>query len=184
MKDTLSINEVAELADVTTQSIYKRLKKKDNPIQAYVVMEGNQTMLKKEVLSEIYNKQIEGVGLCNYQPSCKVDQPVAEEHIEQQQTKENTKESKGEATETASFKVIEILREQIKIQNEEIQQKNKVIADLNERLAESQKMLDQQQRLSLADKQTILLLEDNARSKRGIISRFISFFKGEEEQQQ
>ena len=78
MKDTLSINEVAELAKVTTQSIYKRLKKKDNPIQAYVVMEGNQTMLKKEVLSEIYNKQIEGVGLCNYQPSLKVDQPIKE----------------------------------------------------------------------------------------------------------
>lgn len=180
MKDTLSINEVAELAKVTTQSIYKRLKKKDNPIQAYVVMEGNQTMLKKEVLSEIYNKQIEGVGLCNYQPSLKVDQPIKEEHAEQQKTKEETIENKKEASETASFKVIEILREQIKMQNEEIQQKNKVIADLNERLADSQRMLDQQQRLSLADKQQILMLEEKARSKRGIISKFINLFKSEE----
>ena len=66
------------------------------------------------------------------------------------------------------------------MQNEEIQQKNKVIADLNERLADSQRMLDQQQRLSLADKQQILMLEEKARSKRGIISKFINLFKSEE----
>ena len=34
----------------------------------------------------------------------------------------------------------------------------KLIFELNERLAESQKMIDQQQRLSIADKQHILML--------------------------
>lgn len=177
MNDILTIKEVADLTKKTTQSIYKRINKKDNPIQAYIVMEGDQTMLKKEVLSEIYNIQIEGVELTTSKPSLKVDKPQTEE---QQKSKEDTRESKKDTNETASYKVIEILREQIKMQNEEIQQKNKTITDLNERLAESQKMLDQQQRLSLADKQTILMLEEKARSKRGIVSKFLSLFKGAE----
>lgn len=177
MKDTLSISEVADLAEVSSQSIYKRLKKKDNPIHSYVVMEGNQTMLKKEILSEIYKKQIEGVELCNYQPSLKVDQPKAEEQQEAKESKESAIYKKYNESETASYKVIEILREQIKMQNEEIQQKNKIIADLNDRLADSQRMLDQQQRLSLADKQEILML---GQGRKGLLSKVISFFKGEE----
>ena len=48
MNDILTIKEVADLTKKTTQSIYKRINKTDNPIQAYIVMEGDQTMLKKD----------------------------------------------------------------------------------------------------------------------------------------
>ncbi len=182
MKDILTIKEVAEITERTTQSIYKRIAKEDNPIQAYIVMEEDQIMLKKEVLSEIYNIQIEGVELTTSKPSLKVDKPEAEEQQKAKEHKEKTTNNQsGNAVETASSKVIEILREQLQSQREEIQQKNKIIADLNERLADSQRMLDQQQRLSMADKQQILMLEGKKNNRKGIVSKFISFFKGEEE---
>lgn len=175
MKENLTIKEFAELAKVSPQSIYKRLKKVDNPIQAYIIYQDDQILLDKSALKELYKVEVEQTTT---QPSLKVEQPYQVESENAHTPTEKTHENKENESQTASHKVIEILREQIKIQREEIQDKNKVIADLNQRLADSQKMLDQQQKLSMADKQQILMLENKINNKRGIVSKLIYFLKG------
>lgn len=175
MSETLSIKEFSEVAKVSPQSIYKRLKKTDNPIQAYVVKEGDQIMLQKIALKELYNIEVD---LTTTQSSLKVEQPKTEN----KETQDNaTKKIKEEQEQTASFKVIQILREQIEAQRKDIENKNKQIEELNNRLAETTQLLDQQQKLSLADKKQLLLLEEKTKeNKKGIIGKFIKLFKREE----
>lgn len=174
MSETLSIKDFAEVAKVSPQSIYKRLKKLDNPLQAYVVKEGDQIMLQKIALKELYNIEVE---LTTTQPSLKVEQPKAEN----KETQENATKVNEEQEQTASFKVIQILREQIEAQRKDIENKNKQIEELNNRLAETTQLLDQQQKLSLADKKQLLLLEEKTKeNKKGIIGKFINLFKREE----
>lgn len=174
MSETLSIKDFSEVAKVSPQSIYKRLKKLDNPLQAYVVKEGDQIMLQKIALKELYNIEVD---LTTTQPSLKVEQPKAEV----KETQENATKVNEEQEQTASFKVIQILREQIEAQRKDIENKNKQIEELNNRLAETTQLLDQQQKLSLADKKQLLLLEEKTKeNKKGIIGKFINLFKREE----
>lgn len=174
MSETLSIKDFAEVAKVSPQSIYKRLKKLDNPLQAYVVKEGDQIMLQKIALKELYNIEVD---LTTTQPSLKVEQPKTED----KETQENATKVNEEQEQTASFKVIQILREQIEAQRKDIENKNKQIEELNNRLAETTQLLDQQQKLSLADKKQLLLLEEKIKeNKKGIIGKFINLFKREE----
>lgn len=174
MSETLSIKDFSEVAKVSPQSIYKRLKKLDNPLQAYVVKEGDQIMLQKIALKELYNIEVD---LTTTQPSLKVEQPKAED----KETQENATKVNEEQEQTASFKVIQILREQIEAQRKDIENKNKQIDELNNRLAETTQLLDQQQKLSLADKKQLLLLEEKTKeNKKGIIGKFINLFKREE----
>lgn len=174
MSETLSIKDFAEVAKVSPQSIYKRLKKLDNPLQAYVVKEGDQIMLQKIALKELYNIEVD---LTTTQPSLKVEQPKTED----KETQENATKVNEEQEQTASFKVIQILREQIEAQRKDIENKNKQIEELNNRLAETTQLLDQQQKLSLADKKQLLLLEEKTKeNKKGIIGKFINLFKREE----
>jgi len=177
MKERLTIKEFAEVAKVSPQSIYKRLKKKDNPIQAYMIEEGEQIFLRSEALAELYRIEIEKT---TSQPSLKVEQPK----IESKEKQENATKVKEDIEQTASFKVIEILREQIEAQRKDIENKNKQIEELNNRLAETTLLLDQQQKLSIADKKQLLLLEEkNNKSNKGIVGKFISLFKHKEEKE-
>ena len=151
MKNFISISEFAELAGVSTQSIYKRIKKADNPIQPFIKQEGNQFTIDKTALQVIYKI---GVEETTTQQGCKVENPLLEAQENDGDKKENARES-----ESAESKVIKILQEQLEAQRKDIECKNNLIAELNNRLAESQRMLDQQQKLSIADKAKILELE-------------------------
>lgn len=53
--ELLTVGQVAEIAKVSKQSIYKRL---DNTLSNYVVMVDNQKMLKKQVLKDIYDIEV------------------------------------------------------------------------------------------------------------------------------
>ena len=165
MGKLLTIKEFASIAGVTPQSIYKRIKKVDNPIQLYLIEKNGQVMLKYEALNELYGVDIE-------QPSLNIEQPV--------QPKQEIKELKGDVQEeTASNKVIDILREQIIVLKNENETKDKQIEELNKRLEESQRMLDQQQKLSMADKQQILMLEKRNDNKKGLFGKILMLFSGD-----
>lgn len=60
--DYISIKEFAELAGVSQQSIYQRIKKPHNPIQVYLKEVNNKTLIRKTALKDLYsndNKQQE-----------------------------------------------------------------------------------------------------------------------------
>ena len=156
MEEYLSIQEFAQLAGVTPQSIYKRIRKSNNR--------------KSKISKSFYGISEEET---TNKPSLKVDKPKEEE---KQQKQEKIKET--QIKETADQKVIEILREQIEILRKDNEGKDKQIAELHERLAESQKMIDQQQKLSMADKQQILLLEEQTRTNKEKSRGLFGWFKG------
>ena len=153
MSDFISIKEFAELAGVSTQSVYKRIRKTDNPIQPFLKKEDNQLTIDKVALRVLYDVEVDQTTT---QPSLKVGNPLQNDN----KTKEDVKESKEIKEEaTASNKVIDILREQLQAQRKDIEEKNTLITELNNRLAEVTTLLDQQQKLSIADKKRILELE-------------------------
>lgn len=56
--ELLTVQQFAALAGKSTQSIYKKLNKVDNPIQPYVVLVDGRKMLKRQALSEIYGIEV------------------------------------------------------------------------------------------------------------------------------
>ena len=59
------------MAGVSPQSVYKRIRKVDNPIQPYLVEKKGQVMLKFEALKELYGVEVE-------QPGLNIEQPIEE----------------------------------------------------------------------------------------------------------
>lgn len=173
MSDFISIKEFAELAGVSTQSVYKRIRKVDNPIQEFLKKEDNQLTIDKVALKVLYDVEVDQTTT---QPSLKVGNPLQNDN----KTKEDVKESKEIKEEaTASNKVIDILREQLQAQRKDIEEKNTLITELNNRLAEVTTLLDQQQKLSIADKKRILELEagEQERQEKEQKKGFFSWFK-------
>ena len=75
-EDLLTVGQVSELANVSKQSIYKRL---DNTLSNYVVLVDNQKMLKREVLEEIYKIDVEQ---CNKPKQSTIEQQLSTQKIE------------------------------------------------------------------------------------------------------
>jgi hypothetical protein len=134
MAEYVSIKRFAELADVSPQSIYKRLKKENNPLQPFVKrVEGKKPMISMEALS-LYED--------NEEPVIHIEEP-------EQQTSSNDLIEKAMTS----------LQDQLVYQQDQLKEKDKQIELLLKRLEETNKALDQQQKLSAADKQRILELE-------------------------
>jgi uncharacterized coiled-coil protein SlyX len=56
MKDELlTVKELAEAANISVQSIYKRLKNENDVIHDYVVVQGGKQLIKVSVLENVYN---------------------------------------------------------------------------------------------------------------------------------
>lgn len=164
MVEYITIAEFAELAGVTAKAVYKRIRKPNNEIRAFVNSEGNQLTINKVALEVLY-----GIKVDNLPSPPSLQKGTIKQENEEQKQEGQRKEKKETPKETPSDKVIDILRAQLEAQRKDIEEKNIQIAELNERLAESQKMIDQQQKLSMADKQQILLLEEQARTSRELI---------------
>lgn len=58
IKNELYVSELAEIINIRTQSIYERLKKKDNIIQQYIVPNSEPVRLYKAVIEKVYNKNL------------------------------------------------------------------------------------------------------------------------------
>ena len=154
-----SILEFAELANVSVQSIYKRLKKEDNIIHKYVKIKNGKKVISGEAV-EIYNK----------------DEYEYEDITEQEETEE------AEEKENTYNQIIEIYQKQIELLTAEIEVKNRQIEELTAQLKASsdretnyQQLLNQQQQLNGIDKQRVLLLEEQTQTqekKQGILKIF------------
>lgn len=176
----LSVQELSNRTGKSIQSIYKRIKNKNDIIQSFLKRDSEGNILEpvkifESAIDVIYNNGATSPKL-NTKPSL----------VEFRQEEEKT-ESKQE--QNAYTKAIEVLNEQLKVlqnelqaEREDKQQKDKLIFELNERLAESQRNLDQQQQLQLLDRQRIKQLEE--RNTKPLYLRLLDKFtkKGEQEQ--
>ena len=154
-----SILEFAELVNVSVQSIYKRLKRKDNIIHKYVKIKNGKKVISGEAV-EIYKK----------------DEYEYEDITEPEETEE------PEEKENTYNQIIEIYQKQIELLTAEIEVKNRQIEELTAQLKASseretnyQHLLNHQQQLNLTDKQRVLLLEEQTqieKKKKGILKIF------------
>lgn len=176
----LSVQELSDRTGRTIQSIYKRIKNKNDVIQSFLKKDNEGNIIEpvrifESAIDVIYNKGATASKL-NPKPS-----------LVQFRETEEKQEKKEE--QTAYLKTIDVLQEQLNLLQEELraeredkQKKDDLIMQLNERLAESQRNLDQQQRLQLLDRQKIQQLEE--RNARPLLQKFFDVFKkkGGEEQ--
>lgn len=168
-KQELSVQELSNRTGRTIQSIYKRIRNPNDLLQGFLKRDSNGNVVEpvriyENAIDIIYNK---GKTTTNLNPKPQLS------------SAEETKEKKEE--QNAYSKAIEVLQEQLNLLQEELkveradkEKKDKLIFELNERLAESQRMIDQQQKLSLADKQQILLLEEKTKP---VHKRLFDIFK-------
>lgn len=160
----LSVQELSNKTGKSIQSIYKRIKNKNDIIQGFLKRDNEGNIIEpvriyEKVIDVIYNKSVS-------------------------QPKLNPKPSSVEVVEDSKknvyLRTIEVLQEQLNLlqvelrdEREDKKQKDKLIFELTERLSESQRNLDQQQQLSALDKKRILSLEEkNARPFRRLLDVF------------
>lgn len=169
----LSVQELSDRTGRSIQSIYKRIRNKNDVIQSFLKKDSEGNIVEplrifESAIDVIYNK---GTTASKLNPKPSLIQFRGEE--EKQEKKEE---------QTAYLKTIDILQEQLNLLQEELkaeredkQKKDDLIMQLNERLAESQRNLDQQQKLQLLDRQKIQQLEE--RHSRPLLQKFIDVFK-------
>ena len=133
MKDYLTVKEFAAAAGVSTQYIYKIIKKQ---LQQYVIKDNGKTKIKATALSEFENLQ--QVSQPSLQP--KVEDVNSGEIAALNRLIDELKQDK------------ETLLQQLDRQNQMIDTLNDRIAADGRRLENMQLLLDQQQKLTLVDK--------------------------------
>lgn len=165
----LSVQELSNRTGKSIQSIYKRIKNKNDVIHGFLKRDNKGNIIEpvriyENVIDVIYNKKSD-IPKLNPKPS--LVEPL------------------GENKESPYLKTIEVLQEQLNLlqvelsaEREDKKQKDKLIFELTERLAESQRNLDQQQQLSALDKKRILALEE--KNARPLHRRLLDVFRKKE----
>ena len=134
MGEKISIAEFAKRANVSRQSVYKRLTQVDSELTKYVNLVDNQKMIDTQALEEVY-------GIKDDKKVDKIDnvkstecQPVVNLINQENQV------------EDMLLKQIEILQDEIKIKNDQIEQLHK--------------LLDQEQQLRMIQEQKNIQIEE------------------------
>lgn len=134
MGEKISIAEFAKRANVSRQSVYKRLTQVDSELTKYVNLVDNQKMIDTQALEEVY-------GIKDDKKVDKIDnikstecQPVVNLINQENQV------------EDMLLKQIEILQDEIKIKNDQIEQLHK--------------LLDQEQQLRMIQEQKNVQIEE------------------------
>lgn len=151
-KDYIGIAEFAEIAGVSVQSIYKRLKKKDNPLQPYYKEVEGKKLLRRSALLNVYGIEDPVVPL---QRAIEEDQPIYEAAAEKKDQPASDPTAKKDPTERLLDLLEQQLKEkdlQLKEKDKQIQEKDEQISSLLNRLEDITRVADQQQKLSAADK--------------------------------
>lgn len=151
----------------TQQSIYKRLKKQDNPLNVFVKDGADGLKIHKDALRVVYGIKEESEN--------KVEQPRLTTGLNVEKQQETTEEKQ-----TAEMKVIEILQKELEEQRKSNEIKDNQINELTEMLQNSQRMLDQEQKLNAMNTQRILQLEESTKHKKK--KSFFDFFRKGAEQ--
>lgn len=142
----LSIKEFSEKANVSIQSVYKRLRKENDPLHEFIKIKDGKKVISIIAIDEIYKN-----GYDEYEE-------IDSEEIEN--------------TETEESEIIKLLKAQVEEQRKEIEFKNKQIEELNEQLKASseretnyQTLLNQQQQLTAIANTEKQLLVDKTKKK-------------------
>lgn len=146
-EEYISIREFSDRANVSVQSIYKRLNGVDNPLNRYVKLIDNQKMLNIQALQEIYGIEVE-------QPI----QPKYSTYSTEKVSKEVENFGGKEFVEVKHQ--LELAELEIKHLKEQLKDKSEQINSLHQRLEESHKLLDQQQQLCAISQRKIEELEE------------------------
>lgn len=146
----ISIKEFAEIAGVSQQSIYKRLNKKDNPLQPYFKEVDGKKFLRKSALSL-------------YEIAASADEK-AEQPEHEPEVKENVKIKEKRDSNERLFDLLEQqLQEkdrQLQEKDKQLQEKDKQLSSLLQRLEEANKIINQQQQLTAIEKKNMLEIEE------------------------
>lgn len=146
-EEYISIREFSDRANVSVQSIYKRLNGVDNPLNRYVKLIDNQKMLNIQALQEIYGIEVE-------------------QHIQSNYSTYSTEKVSKEVENFGSKELVEVKHQlelaelEIKHLKEQLKDKSEQINSLHQRLEESHKLLDQQQQLCAISQRKIEELEE------------------------
>ena len=140
IKEELGIAELAKYVGIQSQSIYVRLRDKNNKLQSYVVPNKTPTHIRKEAIAEVFGKDIESLERGTIQHTI-------------QHTRTATEENEAE-----------FLRFKIKTLETMLADKDKQIADKDDYILKQQKQIDQkgeevQQLITLLSQEQALNLQ-------------------------
>jgi len=175
----LSVQELSNRTGKSIQSIYKRIKNKNDIIQSFLKRDSEGNILEpvkifESAIDVIYNKGTTATKL-NTKPNL----------VEFRQEEEKQENKQEQNAYTKAIEVLQdqlnLLKEELEIEREEKKKKDDLISQLNDRLAESQRNLDQQQQLQLLDKQRIRQLEE--RNTRPLHQKLLDMFRKKEIEQ-
>lgn len=158
-KDYIEIKQFAEIAGVSVQSIYKRLKKQNNPLQPYFKEVDGKKFLRRSALKNVYGIEDYEAGYEDHraplQFSTETDKPIHEAAAEKKESPASEPKEKKDPTE----RLLDLLEQQLKEKDQQLQEKDKQIKEKDEQiktiLGELQaitKVADQQQQLTAMDK--------------------------------
>lgn len=135
MGEKISITEFAKRANVSRQSVYKRLSQVDDKLTEYVNLVDNKKMIDIQALEDVYGVEIDK----------EIDK---NDNLESTSCQSNVNlDNPKNQVEDMLLKQIEILQDEIKIKNDQIEQLHK--------------LLDQEQQLRMVSEQKKLELEDS-----------------------
>ena len=176
MKEYLTIKDFAERAGVSQQSVYKRLNKKDNPLQPYLKEVENKKLIKASALSAVY-----GISFDEEEAAAT---ELNQNEKQQKQVEPEEKEKKTAKVKDSTERLLCLLEQQLQEKDRQIlekdnqiNEKDKQINELQERLAEAHTLLNQQQHLMAVEQQKSLpAAEPQPEAKKGLFS-FLAFWK-------
>lgn len=137
----ISVKEFIKVVDRTEQSIYKRLKNDYDELNNFSKKFSHGTKIHINAVREVYARDLTDEQIFGLIGKVEKVEPKVEEVKQLDYTREQQEKEKEN-----DKKIIEVLER-------EIEKKDKIIEDLT-------KSLNYQQQLSLADKQTILQLQE------------------------
>lgn len=123
----LTVSEVARLANVTTQYIYKLL---DNTLQPYVVMVDNKKRLKQSVITEFFKVEL--------QPKLSTDTNQSPSELPRDTNQSQTNYQPDTTTNT----LIDFFKDQMKNKDEIIKQKEEQTKDYFETVKQKDKQIE------------------------------------------
>lgn len=154
----IAISTFSKITNVSVQSIYERINKKDNAIHKYIKADSKPLQIHISAVKDLYNKDYSSTLTSTLKGG--ENESGGTGYVPLQATTNNpsTETQKVQDEDNAYLKVIAVLEKQVEQQKKDLETKDKQIAEISERLKDSQNLLSQQQQLALADKQNNVLM--------------------------
>lgn len=161
-KEYLTVKEFAEKAGVSVQSVYKKIRKANNPIQPYLKKVDGVQYVSNRALTVLYNvDQSQGV----------------EDHAEQQAPLPGSSEEKA-PDQTGYDRLIDLLEKQLEDQRRQLEEKDRQleakddqINKLMDQINNSAQLLNQQQQLMALNQTALLENKKPEEKKPGLLRR-------------